>query len=234
MFRWLSTRPRRSGVSRSRQTPLVHLEEVHTSDYAWRSNNPTVSTLAAEVTEVLEDHARRGQVLKQSEHEAKTRCPGLVVASPGANRKEKPSGIITARVLHDGTNGIRVNRRTRLRDQERSPTAPDIKRVMREKASIGERSFALTADLKEAHRQVPIDSRDWHFLGCRVTPGSWIYVNKVGTFGITSASYFWSRDASFIGRLSQYLAGSSANAWHLLVADDFELDASGRKYRNAL
>ena len=159
--------------------PLLHLEEVHTADYAWRSNRTAASTLAAEVTAVLEDHARRGQVLKPTEHEARTRFPGLVVASLGANRKEKPGGIITARVLHDGTNGIRVNRRISLRDQEISPTAPDIKRVMREKASLGERSFALTADVKEAHRQVPIDSRDWHFLGCRVTPGFSIYVNKV-------------------------------------------------------
>ena len=83
---------------------------------------------------------------------------------------------------------------------------------MREKAQIGERSFALTADVKEAHRRVPIDPGDWHLLGCQVTPGSSVYINKLGTFGISSASYCWSRVASAPGRIAQYLAGFTANA----------------------
>ena len=214
--------------------PLLHMEGGETGEYAWRNNYPAVATLSAEVTEVLEDQAKRGQVLKLSEQEARSQFPNLVVASLGANRKEKPGGIITARVLHDGTNGISVNRRIRVRDQERFPTAADVKRIMREKAAIGEKSFALTADVKEAHRQVPVDPRDWHLLGCQVSPGSHVFINKVGTFGISSASYYWSRVASALGRLAQYIVGSRANTWHLLVADDFHLDASGPEYRTAL
>ena len=214
--------------------PVAHLEEVQATDQTWRRNYPAVATLSAEVTEVLEDHASRGQVLKLTECEAKSRYPGLVVASLGGNKKEKPGGVITARVLHDGKNGISLNRRIRLRDQERCPSASDIKRVMREKARICERSFALTADVKEAHRQVPIDPRDWHLLGCQVTPGSSVYINKVGTFGISSASYYWSRVAGALGRLSQYLIGGKLRTWHLLVADEFHPDASGPEYRAAL
>ena len=138
--------------------PLLHLEEVHTGEHAWRNNYPAVATLSAEVTEVPEDHAQSCQVLKLSEQEAKLKYPGLVVASLGANKKEKPAGVITARVLHDGTNGTSVNRRIQLRDQERSPIAPDIKRAMREKALLGERSFALTADVKK------------HIAKCRSIP----------------------------------------------------------------
>ena len=92
--------------------PLLHLEEVHTSDFAWRSNYPAVSTLAAEVTEVLEDHARRGQVLKLTEHEAKTRFPGLVVASLGAQtgRRNMVASLqreffMTARMAFVSTDG---------------------------------------------------------------------------------------------------------------------------------
>ena len=62
-----------------------------------------------------------GQVLKLTEHEARSKFPGRVIASLGA-KKEKPCEIITARVLHDGTNGISVNRRICLRDQERPPS----------------------------------------------------------------------------------------------------------------
>ena len=60
-----------------------------------------------------------------------------------------------AQVLFGGSNGIAVNRRTRIRDQERAPVAADITRVVREKARIGEETFTLTADVVEAHRHTP-------------------------------------------------------------------------------
>ena len=51
--------------------------------------------------------------------------PGLVIASLGAHRNEKPGGVVSARVLFDGTHGIDVNHRTRVRDQERGPIAAE-------------------------------------------------------------------------------------------------------------
>ena len=81
----------------------------------------TLAPLKEQVLEVLHDQASRGQVIVLPELEAKKQCPSLVVASLGANRKEKPSGQITARVLFDGTNGREVNKRARIRDQERAP-----------------------------------------------------------------------------------------------------------------
>ena len=44
-----------------------------------------------------------------TEEEACATFPSLTIASLGANRKDKPRGVITARVLFDGTNGIEVN-----------------------------------------------------------------------------------------------------------------------------
>ena len=64
-----------------------------------------------------------------------------------------------------------------------------FKRLLREKAKMSERTFALTADVAEAHRQVPIDPVDWHYLGAQICPGDVVYINTVGTFGIPSASY---------------------------------------------
>ena len=66
-----------------------------------------------------------------SEAEAQRENPDLVIASLGAQRKEKPGGEITARVLFDGTHGLSVNTRTRLRDQERAPIAADLQRTPR-------------------------------------------------------------------------------------------------------
>ena len=157
--------------------PDEYLDAEHDPASVWRSNYPTVSELAEKVEDVLEDQVRRGQVMKHTEEEAKRLYPGLIVASLGANRKEKSDGTLTARVLHDGSNGLPVNRRTRVRDQERCPMASDLKRGMREKARRGEKTFALTANVKEAHRQIPVSRRGWRLLGCRVRPSTFVYIN---------------------------------------------------------
>ena len=81
---------------------------------------------------------------------------------------------------------------------------------MQEKAKHGERTFARTADVSEPHYQIPINPRDWHLLGCQIHPVSLVFIGKVGTFGVASASYYWSRVASALGRLYQYLSGTSA------------------------
>ena len=79
----------------------------------------------------MEDQTSRGQVLKLTETEARLIFPDFVVASLGGIRQDKPGGVVTARVLFNGTNGIYVNRRSRIRDQVRSPNAADLKRLMR-------------------------------------------------------------------------------------------------------
>ena len=71
--------------------------------------------------EVVDDQACREQLIKLSEADAKIRFLNLVVASLGANRKDKPGSVVTARVLFDGTHGLEVNTRTIIRDQERAP-----------------------------------------------------------------------------------------------------------------
>ena len=120
-------RPERRWDMAGQGNPEEYLEVEHDPETVWRSNYPTVSELAEKVEDVLEDQVRRGQVLKHTEEEAKRLCLGSVIASLGANKKEKSDGTPTARVLHDGSSGIPVNRRTRVRDQERCPTAPNLK-----------------------------------------------------------------------------------------------------------
>ena len=225
--------PKRKWRLLEQADPSDHNEPALESDAVWRSNYSTLAELADKVVEVMEDQARRGQVLKLSEEEALRRFPSLTIASLGAIRKDKPGGIVSARVLFDSTHGISVNTRTRLRDQERGPIAADLKWSVREKALRGLHTFALTADVSVAHRQVPIAELDWHLLSCRVEEGGTIYVNTVDTFGVASASYYWSRVASAIGRLTQYLAGPRAETWLMLVTDDFHLETAGEAYRPA-
>ena len=67
-------------------------------------------------------------MLKSSEPEARARFPNLVVASLGANRKDKPNGTVTARVLFDGTHGFPLTRgrESEIRNEPRLPQTSNV------------------------------------------------------------------------------------------------------------
>ena len=144
---------------------MDYMDEEQSGESAWKAYYATLAALADKVTEVLDDQAERGQVLKFSEAEARSLYTNLVVERLSVPTAKTTESSLPG-VLFDGTNG-----RTRIRDQERSPTATNLKRAMREKARVGERTFALTADVSEAQRQVPIAECDWCMQGCQVQPG---------------------------------------------------------------
>ena len=202
-------RPKRRWRPDSQRDPTNwQQEEEEQSGFPWRQNYASLVGFADKVEAVLQ--AGRRQVLKFTEAEARVRFLDLGVASMGAQRKDKPTGVVSARVLFDGTRGLAVSTRTRFRDPERSPIATDLKRAMKER---GQPTFALTADVSEAHRQVPVHPSDWMFLGCQVAKGSTVYVVTVGIFGITSTSFYWNRVGEATGRISQYVVGDSAATW---------------------
>ena len=124
-------RPKRRWRLMEQRDPLNYLEDEQQSENPWRQNYASMTGLPDKVEAVLEDQVTRQQVINLTEAEAVERFPGLViVASLGANRKDKPNEVVTARVLHDGTDGLAVNTRTRIRDQERSAIASDLKWAM--------------------------------------------------------------------------------------------------------
>ena len=166
-----------------------------------------------------------------SESEARRIYPYLVIASLGAQRKEKPGGKVTARVLFDGTHGFCVNTRTRLRDPERAPIAADLKGAMREKPCWMSLLSLCRPTFQKLIDKCQSIADDWHLLRCQVISGGEVFINTVGTFGIALASCYWSRVACAVGRLAQYLIGNAATTWHMLVADDYLLDCGGAAYR---
>ena len=78
---------------------------------------------------------------------------------------------------------------TTKREREKAPIAADLKGVLRGKSWRGEETFALAADVSEAHRQVPIHDRDWHLRCCEVLLGG---ESTVESFGIAPTSIFCS------------------------------------------
>ena len=123
------------GDSRTRRTLWRDRKKRAAEQGVWRQNYSSVAEWSEECSKIMNDQAERGQVLRLSEEEARQKFPALTVASLGAIKKEKPGGEVTARILFDGTHGIDVNTRIRIRDQERAPIAADVKRVLREKAN---------------------------------------------------------------------------------------------------
>ena len=50
----------------------------------------------------------------------------------GALVKDGAGDDVKIRLLYDGTHGVQVNERIRVRDRDRMPSAPDLKRVLHE------------------------------------------------------------------------------------------------------
>ena len=96
-----------------------------------------------------------------------------------------------------------------MSETERIPRAADLKRSVREMAKLGGRTFALAADVSEAHRQVLVAERYWHLLDCDVKRRTAAFVKKVGSrFGTASAAFYWSRVAYALG---QHVAEETAH-----------------------
>jgi hypothetical protein len=145
----------------------------------------------------------------------------LVTAALGAIRKSETS----FRVIHDGTHGVRVNPRILPRDQMRMPGMPEQRTILGLARRAGGVHFGLVGDVSKAHRRCRVRRIDHGFQACRLRAGQ-VWLNEVGTFGIVSAAYWWSRLAAAICRSTLYLMFNNCY-WQLLYSDDYSWEASG-------
>ena len=200
-----------------------------------RENYPSAELFASEVEAALEDQASRGQIMILPFSEATRRYGDrLTIASLAALEKSTDSeGKVEVRIIHDGTNGVDVNRYIKVQDGGCSPTAADIKRVLQEQRASGAPHFGLTLDVKEAHRMVAVRPEDWPLQACQVRRGGVVYLNTRGTYGVSSAAYWWGRLAAALHRLILAILGQRG-PWAKLFADDWDLSAGGPGFEFAL
>ena len=146
------------------------------------------------------------------------------------------------RIIHDATHGVRVNHRIKCRDTLRSPGAREKKHLLREHEEAGEVAFSVVGDIAKAHRRFKHAAKEHGYLACQVDaeeetsgdPASQtVYVNLVGTFGLSCASYWWTRIAACGLRLT-YLPGPGFPLDMLLYADDLESMGRGAKGRRGI
>ena len=131
------------------------------------------------------------------------------------------------RVVHDGSNKVHVNHRIKVLDQVRCPGAGELRAILRERAEAGRRSFAILGDVSKAHRRIKVQASDWGYQACQIDAGK-VWLNKVGTYGMNPAAYWWGRlAAAVIIRLPYYLAGKDSLVEFLLYVDDWLIFATG-------
>eukprot|EP00435_Cladocopium_sp_Y103_P068509 s490_g31.t1 len=116
----------------------------------------------------------------------------------------KPDG--TVRPLHDATHSVMVNHHIRYQDKILCPGPAEIAAIVREASDSGEAPFCVSADIKAAHRLVKVRRQDWCYLCCRANSSSdTVWVNRTGTFGVSSAPYWWAKLAAMLGRFVGYM-----------------------------
>ena len=112
---------------------------------------------------------------------------------------QKPDGSV--RPVHDATHGVHVNQSIPQHNLLSVPGPAEIAWVVAQSHEQHEQPFAITGDVATAHRLVKIRERDWGLLACRASDdATTVFLNKVGTFGVSSASLWWARLFGVIGR----------------------------------
>ena len=183
--------------------------------------------------QVLEE-VEKGSIMVLSEEEVKKKYEGrLAIAALGAVPKELGSSVV--RVTHDGSFSVDVNHRIKVRDRMRFPMIDDAAAVLTQvedevKEAKGAVRFSLVYDISRAHKLIPVEEKDWGLQAFRLpgnkSPGK-VYLHTRGTFGISSAAYWWQRLAAVVVRTAHRISGKEMGVLHLLFADDGWLTAVG-------
>ncbi|CAE7332120.1 unnamed protein product, partial [Symbiodinium microadriaticum] len=151
------------------------------------------------------------------------------VAAMGA--VAKPDG--TVRPLHDGTHGVRVNNGIHLVNQTATPGPAEVAHIVSSAKRSREAAFGISADVTAAHRLVKHRRKDHPLMACKAdSSSSVLWVNTVGTFGLSVASFWWSRLFGIVGRT---VSRALLQEWfyQLCCVDDMHGVFTGRqKFRN--
>ena len=232
------------GVTAGVLEPLPRTPAIYEEQASWRLswNELTTPDLWTDNYASLEDH--KEQVLLQFREEAEL---GLMKEYSESDFKAKFGNDIAVsalavivedsgdkiRVLLDATHGTCVNNRIRCRDKLRMPSVKERHTLMRERRSRGEIPLSLLADFSKAHRWVRIKEREHGLLACQVEPGR-VWTNTCGTFGVSSAAYWWSRLSGALVRATHGVLGYKYLLDILLYADDLEMSASNAHEREGI
>ena len=222
------------------RTPHVYEEQNHwklevdpsMTEEVWRSNYQSVEPHVEFVREHFAEECAEGLMERLTLDEAKAKYGSkIAISSLAVLVEDNHQG--KKRVIHDATHGTKVNNRIKCRDKVRSPSAREKQYILAYYQKKGATIFSLVGDISKAHRRFLHSPSERGLLACRILPTDHhIYVNRVGTFGVACASYWWSRIAGSGVRLIHELLGPEMPIELLIFADDVEslgANAGGRR-----
>ena len=233
-----------NGVTAGILEPLPRTPAIYEEQNKWRLNEFFLGSEVKEaanyksfegfediIEEQFKEEQEKGWMAEITEEELKSKYGNNYAVSPLAVAEEKKlDGTMKLRVLHDGTHKTHINNRIRCRDKLRSPGVREkhtLLRLNRDRKNI---AISILADFSNAHRSIRIKEREWGLLACMIRPGK-PWINKVGTFGVASAAYWWSRLAGGLMRMVHGLLGPTFQIEALLFADDIDFEAENERER---
>ena len=214
--------------------PLPAASEVSWSEEQVRDNYKSAAEHLDKVQVQVDKDIAAGHVVKVPLAEARQRYGSrLKIASLGAVPKDVDWSEV--RVVHDATHGVEVNHQIRLCNRMRFPLFDDLEAVMGQFIQEAEPNrLAMCYDFKGAHRLVPIHPDDWGLQAFRLGDEEEVYLNCVGTFGVASAAFWWSRLAATLQRTMWKFLDFKEVLYGLLYADDGLFLAAGPRYKRNL
>ena len=230
----------RGGVTAGVLFPLPRTPAIFEEQTTWRlREDPLASGIKeAENYGSLSEHI--GEVERQFKLEEQEGFmlelrDEVLIKQFGNNYAISPLAVLVEsaekiRVIHDGTHKTRINHRIRCRDKLRSPGVREKHVQLRLNRKEGKIPISILADFSKAHRLVKILPAEWGMLGCKLRTGT-TWLNKVGTFGVSSAAYWWARLAGGLLRCIFGVLGSDWPLEALLFADDLDFEADGERER---
>ena len=236
-----------AGVNLGVTEPLPHTPAVFELQEKWRLKddilteafwvNPNYSSLEEHkeiIKAQLEEDEAEGLMGRMPLKEFKEIYKDEFAISALSALKEKDK----VRLLHDGSHVTRVNHRIKCRDKLRCPGPREKSYLLGGYKERGCIAFSALGDVSKAHRRVKVRQKDWGWMACTLadfanldsdkTDTAEIWFNRVGTFGLASASYWWSRLGACLIRMMYMLLGPRRTLDSLLYADDLELIAENK------
>ena len=220
----------KEGVTAGILSPLPRVPAIYEEQTRWRLVDDPLETAAllnenyssvekhipAVRAQFLEDQAELRMLEFPAEVFFKKYVGGYAISALAVlEEKDK------LRVLHDGTHVTRVNHKIKCLNRLRMPSAKEKFYLLDGFRTRKNIALSIIGDVSKAHRLIKMVESEWGYLACQIEPDK-VWVNKVGTFGISSAAFWWSRLSSLILRLVHFLVGPDLPIDILLFADDIE------------
>ena len=137
-------------------------------------------------------------------------CHGALAGKPEGKYLDK------LRTIHDASVNM-VNKWIQANLVEKT-TAPALHDLMTALHILqDEHVTLLKLDVTKAHRRIKVRKRDWKYITAKL--GNEVWINKCGTYGVSSAQYYWGRMAALLIRMLYDIYPSIR--WAFVYVDDY-------------